>query len=89
MKISVTGSNGRVGQRVVMAALKAGHTVQGIDNTTPKDNPEYTTHPSYAFLELDLRDYGKTLEALHGSDAVIHLAAFPTPQDYAVITHNR
>lgn len=69
-------------------ALKEGHTVRGVDNARPSADPEYFAHPGFAFSEADLRDYSKAVEAIRGSEAIIHLAAIPTPTDYLVDTHN-
>lgn len=88
MKLTVTGSNGSVGRRVVIAALKAGHTVQGVDNRQIVGDPDFASHPSFSFREADLKNYEETLDALRGSDAVVQLAAIPTPQDYVAICHN-
>lgn len=86
MKLAVTGCNGNIGRHVVAAALKAGHAVHGIDTTQP--SAELAAHANFTFSEVDLREYDKTVEAMRGSDAVIHLAAIPTPRDYVVDTHN-
>ena len=88
MKLAVTGCNGSVGRRVCMLALKEGHTVHGIDNTRPSADPEYFGHPNFAFSEVDLRQYDAAVEAIRGSEAIIHLATLPTPRDYLVDTHN-
>ncbi|KIP08242.1 hypothetical protein PHLGIDRAFT_18992 [Phlebiopsis gigantea 11061_1 CR5-6] len=88
MKLAVTGCNGRVGRRVCKAALDAGHVVHGIDSVGPPTDLEHAVHPNFAFSRVDLRDYDTTVEALQGSDAVVQLAAIPTPTDYRVHTHN-
>jgi len=87
MRIVITGCNGSVGKRVVMAALKAGHTVAGVDNREAADL-DYAENPKFSFNKVDLHDYDASLAALHGADAVIHLAAVPHPADFAAITHN-
>lgn len=68
-------------------ALKAGYTVAGVDNREATDL-EYADNPKFSFQAVDLRDYDGMVEALRGADAVVHLAALPTPLDYAAITHN-
>ena len=88
MILTVTGSNGNVGRRVVLAALKAGHTVRGVDNVRATPEPDFASNPSYTFHEADLRDYNVALDLLRGSDAVVQLAACPTPGDYVVVAHN-
>ncbi|KAI0070075.1 NAD(P)-binding protein [Panus rudis PR-1116 ss-1] len=90
-RIVVTGCNGSVGRRCVLAALKAGHTVVGIDaKQVEGDQLEFADHPGFSFQEVDLRDYDKTLDALRraNAEAVIQLAAIPTPEDYVAVTHN-
>ncbi|CAK5268753.1 unnamed protein product, partial [Mycena citricolor] len=84
-KIAVTGSNGSVGKRVVLAALQRGYQVVGIDHSSAimPENAE-----NFSFLQVDLKDYEQTLRALEGCQAVIHLAAVPNPADYRVLTHN-
>jgi nucleoside-diphosphate-sugar epimerase len=89
MKLTITGCYGRIGRRTVLAALKDGHIVHGVDSLRPPDDVEFNAKdPNFTFSEVDLRDYDKTLEALRSSDAVIQLAAIPTPTDYVANTHN-
>ncbi len=90
MKIAVTGCNGSVGTRVVLAALAQGHTVVGIDSAPV---PDALTHldvdaGQFAFHRADLREYDAGLRLLEGCDAVVHLAAMRTPGDYVVAAHN-
>lgn len=87
MKLAVTGCNGSVGRRVVLGALKKGYTVVGIDYREAPDL-ELNADANFTFLEVDLRDYDKALEALKGADAVVQLAAIRTPEDYVVVAHN-
>ncbi|PCH42342.1 NAD(P)-binding protein [Wolfiporia cocos MD-104 SS10] len=86
MKLAVTGCNGRVGQRVVIAALKQGYVVVGIDTIT-KDL-DFSSHPNYTFVNADLRDLNETLNALRGCDGVVQLAGHSNPGDYLASTHN-
>ncbi|KAH6912014.1 hypothetical protein BKA70DRAFT_1535066 [Coprinopsis sp. MPI-PUGE-AT-0042] len=99
MKIALTGSNGRIGQRVVFHALKRGHTVVGVDSSS--DEPVLTDEclelfrssqgsffSRFSYQKVDLRNFEEVLEVLAGCDAVIALAAFPDPTDYRVQTHN-
>jgi nucleoside-diphosphate-sugar epimerase len=96
MLIAITGSNGNVGKRVVLHALRAGHTVRGIDHVPPGDadaddaNARFVReHAHFAFVAADLRDYAAARDALRGADAVAQLAAFPNPGDGVSQTHNR
>jgi nucleoside-diphosphate-sugar epimerase len=72
MKVLVTGSSGRLGRYVVRDLLAAGHEVSGTDSRQP---PEWEC----PFVQAELRDLGQTTGLLAGKDAVIHLAAIPSP----------
>ncbi|KAI0339092.1 NAD(P)-binding protein [Trametopsis cervina] len=88
MKIAITGCNGAVGRHVVSLALKSGHKVHGIDiNERVHPDFDFNDHIDYTFEKADLRDYPSAVNALRGTDAVVHLAAFPFP-DENVVTHN-
>jgi nucleoside-diphosphate-sugar epimerase len=94
MLIAITGSNGNVGKRVALHALRAGHTVRGIDHAPPVDSDDADArfvreHARFAFVAADLREYGAARDALRGADAVAQLAAFPNPGDGVSQTHNR
>ncbi|KAK7033003.1 NAD-binding protein [Favolaschia claudopus] len=86
-KIVVTGSNGRVGKRVVLSALAKGYHVVGVDNS-PLATSDHNLGSNFTFVQTDLRDYDETLKALVGSEAIVHLAAYPAPGDYKVVVHN-
>ncbi len=96
MRIAVTGCNGSIGSRVVLAALGQGHTVVGIDSAPlpdvlkhllPEQGPvEQPT--KFAFHQADLRDYDTGLGLLRGCEGIVHLAAMRTPGDYVVASHN-
>ncbi|KDR76363.1 hypothetical protein GALMADRAFT_247802 [Galerina marginata CBS 339.88] len=89
MKLAVTGCNGRVGTRVVKLALERGYTVVGIDLVPPSSAQEsWRNNPKYSFKQADLMDFDVVLDVLAGCEAVITLAACPTPADYKVQTHN-
>jgi nucleoside-diphosphate-sugar epimerase len=81
MKIVVTGGSGKVGRAVVRELLSRGDDVLNVDRIAP--NP--AAGGGAPFLPADLTDYGQTLEALSGAelmsgtDAVVHLAAIPSP----------
>jgi nucleoside-diphosphate-sugar epimerase len=83
MKIAVTGGSGKAGRVVVRDLLEHGHQVLNIDRVP---SPESSSPDSPApFLRADLTDFGQTLEALSGGEtlpgieAVVHLAAIPSP----------
>ena len=92
MKLAVTGCNGSVGSRVVLAALAHGHTVLGIDSVAkaPDTLTQLTEEQAarFAFREADLRDYKVATTLLRGCEGVVHLAAMRSPGDYHVDAHN-
>jgi nucleoside-diphosphate-sugar epimerase len=72
-QIVVTGGSGKAGRAVVHDLIEQGYDVVNVD-VVPASVPEAP------FLRADLTDYGETIEALRGADAVIHLAAIPAPR---------
>jgi nucleoside-diphosphate-sugar epimerase len=85
-KIAITGGSGKAG-RAVASDLKAqGHDVLNIDLGPSPDSYHYPDGAPIPFLRADLTDYGQTVEALAGAEAlpgieaVVHLAAIPAPQ---------
>lgn len=87
MKIAVTGCNGSVGQRVVVRALKTGHTVVGVDKVA-KEDTEFCHDPHFTFVPADLTNYEEALKVLQGCDAIVQLAGIRQPIDFKVNTHN-
>ncbi len=79
-RVVVTGSSGKLGRAVVGEFLEHGYDVIGVDLTPP-------AQPSRVrFTRADLTDFGQVAELLtgiddryEGVDAVVHLAAIPTP----------
>lgn len=79
----MTGGSGKAGRVVVRDLAERGHDVLNIDlvgspeSTSPESNVPY--------LAADVTDFGQALEALAGGDAmpgfdaVVHLAAIPSP----------
>jgi nucleoside-diphosphate-sugar epimerase len=82
-KIVVTGGSGKAGRAVVRDLLEHGHEVLNVD-LVPPAGPRGADSPA-PFLPADLTDLGQTLEALSGAEvlpgtqAVVHLAAIPSP----------
>ena len=81
MRIVVTGGSGKVGRAVIRDLLEHGHQVLNVDRVPP-DPAKSAPAP---FLPADLTDYGEALEAISGAEvlpgveAVVHLAAVPSP----------
>ena len=77
MKVAVTGGSGKAGRAVIRDLLEHGYDVLSIDL---RPSAELSSPDSPApFLAADVTDYGQALEAISGSDAVVHLAAIPSP----------
>ncbi len=71
--IIVTGGSGKAG-RATIADLRAhGYEVRNLDIAAPREPQDAS------FLQTDLGALGETIEAMHGYDAVVHLAANPNP----------
>jgi UDP-glucose 4-epimerase len=88
MRIAITGGSGRIGRAVVAMALAQGHGVVNIDRAPP---PEDASHSEVPFIQTDIGDYGAFERAMRGCDALIHLAAIPTPgrhPDHVVHNNN-
>lgn len=71
MQIAVTGSIGFLGRAVVAELRNAGHEVRGIDRARGPNGER----PD---LAADIGNLGQICGALHGCDAVLHLAAIPS-----------
>src|SRR5215471_4826457 len=89
MRIAVTGGNGHIGRSVVALALAQGHQVVSIDRTASQQSDSLAAN--YEFLETDLTSYSALEQSLSGCDAMIHLAAIPSPRglpDYEIHNNN-
>src|ERR671931_1010901 len=82
-KIVVTGGSGKAGRAVVRDLLEHGHEVLNVD-VAPSSDSRSPDSPA-PLLIADLTDYGQALEALSGGErlpgieAVVPLAAIPSP----------
>ena len=75
MRVAVTGGSGKLGRTVVRVLREAGNAVHVLDAVGERGP---------GFTQIDLTDYGQTVDALFGIDdrhdgldAVVHLAAAP------------
>jgi UDP-N-acetylglucosamine/UDP-N-acetylgalactosamine 4-epimerase len=78
-KFLVTGSAGFIGSNLVEAILNLGYQVRGLDNfsTGKLENVEpFINHPSYEFIEGDIRQLETCMNACEGVDFVLHQAAW-------------
>jgi 2-alkyl-3-oxoalkanoate reductase len=76
MKLLITGASGFLGKYVVAEALRRGHQVRAV--VRPSSNEKRLTwhnHPNIQLIRLDLRRKDGIVDAVRGTDAVIHLAA--------------
>ena len=74
--VAVTGASGKTGRTVAEHLAESGIEVRAIDSAGPPGDRGTGPLP---LLRADLTDYGQTVDALHGADAVVHLAAIPAP----------
>jgi len=72
-RICVTGASGQAGRAVVSELLEHGYDVAATDVAASRRDIEG------GMLRADLTDYGQAVEALHGAQAVVHLANIPAP----------
>ena len=69
-KVLVTGSEGRIGRVVLSDLLEHGYDVTRADKNASV---------GWGAKVVDFEDMGQVVGVMHGHDAVIHLAAIPTP----------
>jgi len=79
-KVLITGGAGFIGTHTALALLENGYSVRALDSLAPPVHLTQTRPPhlpnDVELIVGDVRDSDKLLEALHGVDAVIHLAAY-------------
>jgi nucleoside-diphosphate-sugar epimerase len=77
--IVVTGASGKTGRAVVQDLIATGRSVRAVDVAgVPGDRGELADLGA-PLLRADLEDFGETVDALLGAEAVVHLAAIPAP----------
>jgi nucleoside-diphosphate-sugar epimerase len=86
MRIALTGGSGRIGQAIAAQALAGGHHVVSIDRAMPPDAQRRT---NLTFVQADVADFDRLVQAFAGCDALIHMAAIPMPGNHPDhIVHN-
>ncbi|TVY08890.1 NAD-dependent epimerase/dehydratase family protein [Paenibacillus cremeus] len=76
MKVAVTGANGRVGRYMIQELLDHGYEVRAVTMEPWEESPVEQA-------QADVKDAQQVFQALSGCDAVIHLAAIPSPHGYS------
>lgn len=81
MRILLTGGSGRVGRWVIHELIGHGHEVVNIDRAQlPAHNPHHEPlRPATAYHNVSLHRVDTILPVMDGCDAVVHLAAYPSP----------
>lgn len=69
-RVLVTGSAGRVGRAVVRELLDHGYQVTSVDRSSQRHEDT---------VAVDMQDLGQVMGVMHGVDAVVHMAAIPSP----------
>ena len=77
--IAVTGGSGKLGQYVVRELVRQSYKVVSLDQKHAAGLP-------CRQIIVDMNDLGQAASALQGADAVIHLAAVPSPTGFPVPT---
>lgn len=78
--VCVTGAAGKVGRYAVSELLDHGYRVVAVDTVPhPTTLPAVWSRDDFTYLRTDLEDFGDTVDALGGCDAVVHVANIPAP----------
>jgi len=86
MRIAITGGSGGVGRAIIELALAQGHSVVSIDRVRSK---EADARPDLEFVQADITEYDAMEWALRGCDALVHMAAIPSPGQHPDhVVHN-
>ncbi|HEV7344598.1 MAG TPA: NAD(P)-dependent oxidoreductase [Devosia sp.] len=86
MRIAVTGASGGIGRAVVQEAERRGHTVVGIDQV---EHPDVAANEHRRFILASMDQYETLMDAFAGCDAVVHMAAIPSPGRHpSHVVHN-
>ncbi len=65
-----------MGRAVIDLALAQGHSVVSIDRVQPAEG---SLADNVTFIQASITDYADFENAISGCDALVHLAAFPSP----------
>jgi len=94
LKFLITGGAGFIGSNIVAYLLKYGakkvRVLDNLSNGYLKNIEEFMSHPSFEFLEGDIRDLETCKKAMQGIDYVSHQAALgsvPRSIDNPILTN--
>ena len=76
MRIALTGASGRIGRRIADMALRQGHELVCVDQAPA---PAELQHDGVTFIQSDMAHYEVLVDAFVGCEALIHMAAIPSP----------
>ena len=82
MRVLITGGAGFIGSHLCDLLLNQGHLVMAMDNLITgslQNIAHQRNHPGFSFVNCDVTQY---LSVEGPLDAIIHLAALPSPVDY-------
>jgi nucleoside-diphosphate-sugar epimerase len=79
MRLAITGGSGQLGRAVTELARSTGHSVVSIDRVRLTEDPAL---PDFSFIQADITHYADIGPALRGCDALVHLAAIPSPNGF-------
>jgi UDP-glucose 4-epimerase len=81
LKFLVTGGGGFVGSNLVESLLNEGHHVKVLDNfSTGKKENIYKFEKDIELIEGDVRNYNSVIEAVRGTEIILHQAALTPAQ---------
>ena len=84
MRVALTGGSGGIGRAIAAELLRRGDSVVSIDRAAPAE-----AEANLRFVEADIADYEALVKAFAGCEALIHMAAIPSPMRHADhIVHN-
>jgi len=77
VKVVVTGGSGRIGHFICLDLVAHGYEVVNATRSAPKE-----PQPGVKFVQANTSDMGELVSAFAGADAVLHIAAIPSPTRY-------
>ena len=86
MRIAITGGSGGIGRAITKLALARGDSVVSIDRVDPAPGAE---RANLSFVKIDIAQYDDVEQVIRGCDALVHMAAIPTPGQHPDhVVHN-